>query len=56
MKRLIVVALLYAAPALAQQPPQPFVVELPSGVVGAVRQYLGGRPHDEVNGGAPPHS
>jgi len=50
---LIAAALLAPLPALAQTaatPAAPSVFLMPASVLGAVRQYLGGRPHDEVAG------
>jgi len=47
---LIAAALLAPLPALAQTAATPAVFLMPASVLGAVRQYLGGRPHDEVAG------
>ena len=50
MKRLLAIVLLAASPAFAQTAPKvPDVIEIPAPLVGAIRQYLGARPHDEVN-------
>jgi len=47
---LIAAALLAPLPALAQTAATPAVFLMPASVLGAVRQYLGGRPHDEAAG------
>jgi hypothetical protein len=49
MKRLILAACLLAPPALAQTAEKTYpTIELPSDLVMRLRQYLGGRPYDEV--------